>query len=119
MDEADSGPSLINEVNSAAIRDVDPETNIRLVCDQPVTPGKAFAALQWSIDNPDAVSMHLFRRHERTFPYRVGGAHLSMNFVQPSQRFGFISLHVDAGHTCGESMPNFPERAQRRELLRG
>ena len=110
---------MINKVNSAAIRDVNAETNIRLVCDQPVTAGKTFIARQRSIDDPDAVPMHLFRGCERALSYRVRHPHLSVDFVQPPQRFGFISLHLDPGHTGGESMPNPAERAQHRELLRG
>jgi len=107
----------IDQINRAAIRDVDAETNAALICNQAITTLKALVSGDGFIDNRHAISMHLLRGNERRRAEAVLGSDFAMNAIQPGERFRFVVRHPDPRHTQSETVCDLRQRAERGELF--
>ena len=97
---------LIEEINRAAICDVNAKANARLIGDQAITTFKTFVPGHRRIDNGDVISMHLPRGHERRGRESMPAADFPMNTIEAGERFCFVMRHADARNPQGESVRN-------------
>ena len=104
MDQADRVAHGIDEINGAAIGDINAEADAALVCDQAITTVEALVPGGRPIDNGDALAMHLLRGNEGRAAKPVCRSDFPMNAVQPRERFHFIVRHLDAGDAQGETV---------------
>ena len=65
MDETDGWRIWIDNVNSAAVSDMNAERNSRLICNEAVAAGEMLILVNRSIDNCDLVAMNLFGGKQR------------------------------------------------------
>jgi len=117
MDQADRLPNGIDQINRAAIGDVNTQANAGLVCDQAVTAVNAFIIRDWFIENADAIPMNLLRRYERRPAQSGANPYLTMNRIQPGQRLCLVVRNLHARETRRKTVNHFRPRRQRRELL--
>jgi len=65
MEETDSWRVWIDNVNSAAVGDMNAERDTRLICNEAVAAGEVFILVNCSIDNCDLVAVNLFGGEQR------------------------------------------------------
>jgi len=65
MDETDGWRIWIDNVNSAAVSDMNAERDTRLICNEAVAAGEMLILVNRSIDNCDLVAMNLFGGKQR------------------------------------------------------
>jgi hypothetical protein len=115
MNEADGVPHRINQVDRATIGDVDAQADARLVRDQAIAAVEATAGIGRLVYNSDVIAVDLFRRDEWRTSESLLGADLPMHPVEPTERFRFISKHVDTRDTPGERVHHAGQRGQSAE----
>ncbi len=117
VDQANRRRVWIDEVNSAAIRDVDPERDPALVGDESVAPVKMGVGFNWSVDNCNFASVNLFCGKQRPFGHADCLANVGMSNLEPPERLGFILRHVNPGNSSGENVTATFDRSERGKLL--
>lgn len=117
MHQPDRTEALIDQINRAAIGDVNAETNAALICDQAIAISEAFVLGNCAIDNGAAISMNLLRRNERRGAEAILSSNFPMNAVQTRERFRLVERHLDARHTQRETVRDLGQRIQRREMF--
>jgi hypothetical protein len=98
MHQSNRTALLVDQINRAAVGNVNAEANAALICDQSITILKAFVRGQRLIDNADITAMHLPRGHERRRTKTIALSNFAMNTIQPGKRFRFIVRHLDPRH---------------------
>ena len=119
MDKANDVPNGIDHENRATIRDVDPQGNAALICDQAVCAREAPVFAQGPINHRNLIPVHLLGGGEGCLlepKLRPNGA---MRRIQPSQRFRPISRNIDPGDASDKTVPNEFNSLQRREKFQG
>src|SRR5436190_21304701 len=71
----------IDDENGAAISDINPETNVALICDQPITTVETLVRCDRLIDNTDAPAVHLLGGNERRAAKSISLSDFAMNGV--------------------------------------
>ena len=119
MHEADSRSLGIDDVNGAAVGNVNAQGDAALIRYDAVTAGKfaAYRAAAPSIENCDLVSVDLFGGEERPIANTDCLPNFAMRGIEPLQRFGFSMQNIDAGNSLREYMATDSNRAQRGKLL--
>ena len=117
MHQPDGTEAVIDQINRAAIGDVNTEANSALIGDQAIAIVEAFVRCGGPIDHPDPVSVDLLRGNEWRPIKSILSSDPSMNSVQPGERFRFIVRHLNPGDTPGETVNDAGLRAERGVLL--
>ena len=117
MHQPDRTEALIDQINRAAIGDVNTEANAALICDQAITTVETFVRRGRLTDNADTRTVHLLRGYEWRLAEPVFSSNFPMDAVQSSQRFHFVVRHLDAGNTQRETVNDAGERLKGRELF--
>jgi hypothetical protein len=117
MHQTARAEALIDQINRAAIGNVNAEANAALICDQAIAILEAFVLGNCAVDNSDAVSVNLLRGNKRSGAERMLSANFSMNDIQARERFRLVVRHLNARHAQGETVNDLGQRAQRRELF--
>ncbi len=104
MHQPDSTPTSIDEINRAAIRDINPETNITLICDEAVAIFETAIAGERRIEHGDLVAMNLPRRSKRAFLQAKLAPGAAMHLVEVREDGRFVVRQLDAGHTSHETV---------------
>lgn len=117
MHQPNRATHRIDQINRAAIRHVDAETNATLIRNQAITTIKAFVSGDGIIDNRHAIPMHLLRGDEWRGAEAVLGSDFAMNAIQPGERFRFVVRHLDPRHPQGETVRDLRQSAERGELF--
>jgi hypothetical protein len=117
MDQAYRSVDGIDEVDRAAIGNINTEANAALICDQSITTGETFVLGSRLIYNTDARSVNLVRRNEAHAAEPLFPSNFLMDPVQPRERFLFVVRHLDIGDTQGETVNDVGERVEKRELF--
>src|SRR5262249_13218605 len=121
MHQTDGRCFRIDDVNSAAVRDVNAQHDPALIGDDAVAAGEFAArrAAATAINHCDFVSVNLFCGEQ----WPVADANCVANFAmcgfESPQHFCFSMRNFDAGNSLRESMATDSNRAQRRKLLEG
>lgn len=84
MRQTNRGRLWIDNVNCAAISDMDAERNASLVGNDGIATGKFVIRLNWAIDNRDFVRVNLLDGHERPIRETDLASKPSMFNVQPT-----------------------------------
>src|SRR5438132_10142246 len=122
MDQTDLWRFRINNVNRAAVGDVNAEHDTTLITDDAIAAWKMFvlaAATACKIDNCDFISMNLLGREQRPVADADCIANSAMRRIQPLQHFDFIMRYIDAWNSLRKSVTTDSDRAQRRKLFEG
>lgn len=90
MDETDSWRVWIDNVNRAAVGDMNAERDTRLICNEAVAAGEMFILVNRSIDNCDLIAVNLFGGKQRAATKSSGMTNLAVRFLEPRQCFSFI-----------------------------
>ncbi len=114
--ETDGASLAIDEINSAAIRHINSETNIVLVGDQTVTILNAAITRPGRIDDGNLVSMHLPRRDEGATGQCKLVSRPVMSFVQVREHGRFVVRECDSWNPPHEAV-RYIELLERRKLL--
>jgi hypothetical protein len=117
MDQANGVANGIDEINRAAIGDVNAETNATLTCNQSVAVLETFVSANRGIDKGDIFSMNLLRGNERQISDPVFAADFPVHSVQPRERFRLIVRHLETRDAQRETVNDLGQRLQRRELF--
>ena len=124
MNQTDRWRFRIDNVNRAAVGDVNAQRDTRLIGDDAVAAGKMLvlaadtaAATLCKIDNCDFISMNLLGREQRPIAHADCIANSAMRGIKPLQYFGFIMGNVDVGNSLRENVTTDLDRAQRRKLF--
>jgi hypothetical protein len=104
MDNADRPLDGIHEIDGATIGYVDAEAHAGLIRDQTIAAVEAAVGVDRLVDNSDVVAVHLFRGDEGRIAESLLDAHVSVDNVEATQRFGLVSTDVDPGDTRGKRM---------------
>lgn len=104
MHQPDRTEALIDQINRAAIGDINTEANVALICDQAIATLEAFVPGNCIIDNSNSITVHLLRRNERRGTESMLPSNFQMNAVQSRKRFRFIMRHLNARDTQSETM---------------
>jgi len=119
MDETDGGTNRIDNVNRAAIRYINSQTDSALVSNDAVAVCETLVRGERNVDDRNLVPVNLLSRDERHRGYPLFSADRSMNVVQSRQRLRFVVRHLNAGHHAqGESVDDPRYCTQRREPFR-
>lgn len=118
MHKPDRTEALIDQINRAAIGNVNAETDAALICDQPIATFEAFALRHRAIDNRDAISVDLPRGNERRRTESMLRPDFAMNTVQTRASLRLLVRHLETGDTQGEAVNDIGERTQRWEMFR-
>ena len=113
MDKAKAAPHRIDQIDSAAIGNINSEANVGLIAEETIAAGKAAVRAHSPIDHRQSMAVHLFCRKEFAICQAKHGAHFSMHGIEPRQRFRFVVAHVNARHPSNESMAKKIARFQR------
>ena len=117
MNEPDRGRLWIDNVNRAAVGDMNSECDPGLSCNETIAPREMFVRLDRCIDNFNLVSVNLFGSEQRPTIHPDGAANFAMNCVQSPQRFGFVVRNINACDSLGEDVPGNSARIDRRKTL--
>ena len=117
VDEANGAANRIDEINRAAIGDVNAETNATLICNQPVAVLETFVSANRRADKGDIFSMDLLRGKERQIGEPVFAADFPMHSVQPRESLRLVVRHLDPRDAQRKPVNDLGERVQRRELF--
>ncbi len=116
MRQTDSRRFWIDNVNGAAIGDVNAERDAPLIGDDAVAAGEFCAGRVGALRRPDAaarrpylnncdfVPVNLFGGKERPIADADCVANFVMRGVEPLQHFRFIMRNLDAGNSLGENV---------------
>jgi hypothetical protein len=115
--EADGAVNRIDEVNRAAIGDVNPEAKAWLIANQTIRVLETFVSAHRRADDGDIFAMDLLRRYEREISEPMFVADSPMHSVQARERFRFVVGYLDARHAQGETVNSLGQRLQLRELF--
>ena len=117
MNKPDRRRFGIDNVNRAAIGNVNAERDFFLVRNQSVATGEFFVARRPKIDHCDFVAVNLLRGQQRPIDYPNLAARFAMSGVESFQHFGFVVRNIDAGNSldkgvaanldCGEGRKKF------------
>jgi hypothetical protein len=99
VNKANGVANRIDDVNRAAISDVNSETNSALIRNQSVAILETIIFLSHCPHDLDMFPVDLLRSHKRDPSETMFAADFPMDVVKPRQRFRFIVRHLDARHT--------------------
>ena len=117
MHQSDNKANGVDEIDGAAIRHIDSETNATLVCNQSIAGVETFVLTDRPIDHTDSRTVHLLSRQERCAAKSIFLPDFSMDAIERRERFRFVARHLDAGHTQRETVNDIRPRLERREFL--
>src|SRR5207244_8320745 len=90
MDEANRRHSWIDNVDRAAIGNVNPKRDATLTRNQTIATGEFLVARHMTIDNRDFVAMNLLRGKQWPISNSNLPSSLAMNRIEPLQCFGLV-----------------------------
>ncbi len=111
MDETDRATNRIDEINRAAIGDVNAQTKSRLVRNDSVAICETFVRRERDIHDGNLFPVDLLCGNERRRAKFFFSANLSVNRVEPGQSLGFVVRHFDAGNAKRETVDDLRQRA--------
>jgi hypothetical protein len=120
MNQTDSRRFWIDNVNRAAVGDVNAEHDTALIGDDAIAAREKFviaADTACSIDNCDFVSMNLLGGEYGPIADADCIPNFPVRCIEPLQRFDFIMRHVDAWNSLRKSVTTDSDRAKRGKLL--
>ena len=117
MHQPDRAEALIDQINRAAIGNVNAEANAALICDQAIATFEAFVLRHCAVDKSDAISVNLLRGNKRSGAESMLSSNFPMNAIEARERFRLVERHLDARHPQGETVNDPGQRAQRWELF--
>jgi hypothetical protein len=119
MNQAYSGRFWIENVNRAAVSDVNTEHDTALIRDDAIAAAEftAHRIVATAIDNCDLVSVNLLRREQPPIANADGVANFVMRGLEPLQYFCLIVRNVDARNSLRKSVSADSDGAQRWKLL--
>jgi hypothetical protein len=112
MNEANGTSRRINDENGAAIRDINPESDATLICDETIGTIETAVFLERLPNQRVLVPMHLLSRGERHSAKPETLAKIPMNLIQPGQRLRSIGDNINPVDSANESVPNGSESLQ-------
>ena len=115
MHQANRIAHRIDQINRAAIGDVDAKANAALICDEAIATFKTFVPGDAGIDNSNSISVNLLCGSKRHGGEPMPAEDLPMNAIQPRERFRLVVGHLDPGHAQGETMSDLRQSAERRK----
>lgn len=104
MNKAETTAHRIDQINGAAIGDVDSKANVRLIGDQPIAFAEAKIFVERMIGYGNSVSVNLFCGEKGKIIESKRSAHLRMHAIEPIERLGFVDRDVDAGNAMNKGM---------------
>jgi hypothetical protein len=117
MDQANSGRVWIDNVNRAAIGDVNAEREFALIGDEAVVTAEFLVTILGTIDKSYPVAVDLFGRDERPIAHSQRMAHFAMDRVEPRQHFGFVIRHIDPRNPSDECAPTNAGGVEHRKMF--
>src|ERR1043166_9576669 len=117
MREADRRRFRIDNVNGAAIGNMNAERNLTLVCDDRVAAGNRPVRLNRLIHDGDLVRVNLLDGHQRPVAETGLAPETPVFSVQALQGFGLILTNINSGNACDEGAANESQRIQSRKIL--
>lgn len=97
--KANGAAMSIGEINGTAISDINPETDIRLICDEAVAILEAVVARQRRLDDSDLISVNLPRGSKGVAFEAELAPRATMHLVEIRQHHRFVVRQLDAGNT--------------------
>src|SRR5437588_6719766 len=123
MDQTDRWRFRINNVNRAAVGDVNAEHDTALIGDDSIAArefaDRLDARRPYLIDDCDLVSVNLLSGKQWPIADADCIANSAMRRIQPLQHFDFIMRYIDAWNSLRKSVTTDSDRAQRRKLFEG
>src|SRR6202171_3443833 len=117
MDKADGRGAWIDNVNGAAIGDMDAERVLSLVGDKPVRASEMFVCLYGKIDNCNLITMDLLGRQQWPIAYANRAPDFCVGGVQTLQHLFLVMRDLDAGNSAREDVTTDFDRLARGKLL--
>jgi hypothetical protein len=121
MNQTDRWRLWIDNVNRAAVGNVNAQCDTPLICDEAVAAAKftAHRTVATAIDHCDLISVSLFGGEQRPIADADRVADFAMRGLEPLQHLGFIMRNIDAQNSLRENVTTDSKRAQRGKLVEG
>jgi hypothetical protein len=113
VDESDRRRFWIDNVNRAAIGDVNPENNLLLVGDQPIASGEHVIGVNRMIDNRDFIAVDLLCSEQRPISDSDLATKLAMSRIQSPKGLGFVVRNINAWNARDKTVTNIWNRRER------
>ena|SRR6266480_1309836 len=117
MDKTDSWRLWIDDVNRAAIGDVNSKRDTALIRNDAIATGEFFVTFHWRINQCDFVPVNLFGGKQRPIAESSGIANALMGFFKPRQCFRFIVRDVDPRDPLRKNVTTVRQLCQGSELF--
>ena len=104
MNETNGAAILVDQVNRAAISDVNAKADVVLVRDQPVASFEAAIGVDYRINDGDVITVNLPGRNKFPVSHPKRLPRLPMYLVEILQHSSFVVRHLNSRDTTDKSM---------------